>query len=161
MDKIKDFLPPVEKCPDISFTMRLASYLICLIVGFIMTVVSINKLCSYHIAHYRSFALWYTLSNIVWFISTFILIGTKSHYKKLISDQLVTKFIVLVCSIILGLLFGFLTSSKFINIFFSIVQFCSIIILAYSYQTVPNNNTTEVMENSYQNQNNNLFNELK
>ena len=161
MDKIKDFLPPVEKCPDISFTMRLASYLICLIVGFIMTVVSINKLCSYDVAHYRSFALWYTLSNIVWFISSFILIGPKSHYKKLISDQLVTKFIVLVGSIVLGLLFGFLTSSKFINIFFSIVQFCSIIILAYSYQTVPNNNTTEVMENSYQNENNSLFNQLK
>jgi len=161
MDKIKDFLPPVEKCPDISFTMRLASYLICLIVGFIMTVVSINKLCSYHAAHYRSFALWYTLSNIVWFISTFILIGPKSHYKKLISDQLITKFIVLVGSIILGLLFGFLTSSKFINILFSIVQFCSIIILTYSYQTVPNNNTNETMENSYQNQTNSLFNELK
>ena len=158
MDKIKNFLPPVEKCPDLSFTMRLISYLICLIVGFILTIVSIDKLCFHPVAYYRSFALWYTLSNVVWLISTFILVGPKNHYIKLISDELSTKFIVLICSIILGLLFGFLTSSKFINIVLSIVQFCSIIVLTYSYNSLISYKPPETNQNPYQN--NELFKEL-
>ena len=160
MDKLKPFLPPVEKCPNISFTMRLFSYLVCLVVGFIMVVTSICELFLYNTPHYRSFALWYTLSNIIWLISTFILIGPREHYRKLIGDELYAKSIILIFFIILGLLFGFLTSSKGINIFLSILQFISVIVFNYSYLFLSNKRNTENIENEYQN-NNNLFNELK
>ena len=160
MDKIKTFLPSIEKCPNISFTMRLFSYLVCLVVGFIMVITSISKLFLQNTPHYRSFALWYTLSNILWLISTFILIGPRDHYRKIISDDLLTKFIILCAFIILSLLLGFLTSSKGINIFLSILQFSSVIVFNYSYLFLSNNRSTENIDNSYQN-NNNLFNELK
>ena len=160
MDKIKTFLPSVEKCPNISFNMRLFSYLVCLILGFIMVTTSISKLFFHNTPHYRSFALWYTLSNIIWLISTFILIGPRDHYRKIISDALYTKSIILTFSIILSLLLGFLTSSKGVNIFLSIFQFGSVIVFNYSYLFLSNNSNTENIDNSYQN-NNNLFNELK
>ena len=117
MDRIKTFLPPVEKCPNISFTMRLFSYLVCLTIGFIMTVMSISELCFYPAPHYRSFSLWYCLSNIIWLISTFILVGPRDFYKKMLSDELYTKSVVLTFFIIISLLLGFLTSSKGIHIF--------------------------------------------
>ena len=158
MDKIKTFLPPVEKCPNISFNMRLFSYLVCLIIGFIMVITSISELFFHDKPHYRSFALWYTLSNIIWLISSFLLNGPREYYRKMISDELYTKSIILVFFIVLSLLLGFLTSSKGINIFLSILQFCSIIVFTFSYLTLSNNPNTENIENSYHN--NNLFNEL-
>ena len=160
MDRIKTFLPPVEKCPYISFTMRLFSYLVCIVLGFIMTVMSISELCFYQTPHYRNFSLWYSLSNIVWLISTFILYEPKEHYKKLLSDELYIKSIILTFFIVLNLLLGFLTSSKGINIFLSLLQFCSVVVFAYSYLTLPPQNaSSENTENPYQN--NTLFNELK
>ena len=153
MDKIKNFLPSPEKCPNISFNMRLASYLICLIVGFITITLSITKLFIYKVPHYRSFALWYTLSNIIWLISIFILIGPREHYRKMISDELLIKSIALTFSIFISLLFGFLTSSKIVNLFFSLLQFLSIIVFTYSYLIKSNNKNIENLDYSLQNNN--------
>ena len=159
MDKIKTYLPPIEKCPILSFTMRLFSYLICLIVGFIMTVMSISELCFYDFPHYRIFALWYSLSNIIWLISTFILVEPRENYKRVLSEELYTKFIILCFFIILSLLLGFLASSKGVNIFLSLLQFGSVLAFAFSYITYSPNKASENLDNPYQN--NNLFNELK
>ena len=153
MDRIKTFLPPVEKCPNISFTMRLFSYLVCLTIGFIMTVMSISELCFYPAPHYRSFSLWYCLSNIIWLISTFILVGPRDFYKKILSDELYTKSMVLTCFIIISLLLGFLTSSKGIHIFFALLQFCSLIVFTYTYLTLSPGRNSDNIENTYQNNN--------
>ena len=150
MERIKIYLPSVDKCPTISFTMKLFSYLLCLVVGFFMIVMSLNELCFHKVAHYRSFALWYTLSNIVWIISIFILLGPKELYKKVLLDDFYTQFIILVGFIILSLLFGFITSSKGVNIFFSLLQFLSIIVFTYTYLTKLNKNPSENIENTYQ-----------
>ena len=159
MDKIKTFLPPIEKCPIISFTMRLFSYLVCLILGFIMTVMAISELCFYDFPHYRNFALWYSLSNIIWLISTFILVEPRENYKRVLSEELDTKFIILCFFIILSLLLGFLASSKGVNIFLSLLQFGSVLAFAFSYITYSPNKESDNIDNPYQN--NNLFNELK
>ena len=158
MDRIKTYLPPIEKCPYISFNMRLASYLVCLIIGFIMTVMSISELCFHNAPHYRCFSLWYCLSNIIWLISTFILVGPREFYKKMLSDELYTKSVVLIFFLIMSLLLGFLTSSKGVNIFFALLQFCSIIVFSFSYISLSQKKNTDNVENPYQN--NNLFNEL-
>ena len=158
MERLKLYLPSEEKCPIISFTMKLFSYLVCLILGFFMTVMSLNELCFHKDAYYRSFALWYTLSNLVWLISTFILIGPKEHYKRMLSDDLYTKSFVLICFMILSLFFGFVTSSKGVNIFLSLLQFCSILFFNYSYLITFNKKPTENVENHYLNNNNFLTN---
>ena len=164
MEKLKIYLPPVEKCPNISFTMKLLSFLICLVLGFILTVLSIIQI-TYPIAHYRTFSLWYSLSNIIWLISTFILIGPKENYTKLLSDELYTRSVILSCSIILGFFFGILTSSKFINLFFDFFQFGALLVFCYSYipviirKTNTKDNEEELQENSnYENSNNNYLN---
>ena len=161
MEKLKIYLPPVQKCPNISFTMKLISFLICFILGFILTVFSIIQL-TYPIAHYKTFSLWYSLSNIIWLISTFILIGPKENYTKLLSAELYTKSIILSGSIILGFLFGIMTSSKAINLFFDFVQFCSLLVFSYTYIPViirkQVNNEEELQENiDYKNTNNNYL----
>ena len=153
MDRIKTFLPPVEKCPNISFTMRLFSYLFCLTIGFIMAVMSISELCFYPVPHYRSFSLWYCLSNIIWLISTFILVGPRDFYKKMLSNELYTKAVVLTFFIIISLLLGFFTSSKGIHIFFALLQFCSLIVFTYTYLTLSPSRNSDNIENTYQNNN--------
>ena len=158
MDKIKTFLPPVEKCPNISFNMRLFSYLVCLIIGFIMVITSISELFFHDKPHYRSFALWYTLSNIIWLISSFILVGPKEHYQKMLSDELYTKSIILTFFVILSFISGLLTSSMGVNIFLCLLQFCSIIIFTYSYLSLSNNKNSENLDNTYHENTNNLFN---
>ncbi len=150
MERIKIYLPSVDKCPTISFTMKLFSYLVCLALGFFMIVMSLNELCFHKVAHYRSFALWYTLSNIVWLISIFILLGPKELYTKLLSDDFYTQFIILVGFIALSLFFGFVTSSKGVNIFFSVLQFLSIVVFTYTYLTKYNKSNSENIENTYQ-----------
>ena len=105
MDRIKTFLPPEDKCPNISFTMKIISCLVCLILGFIMTILSANALFS-TIPHYRIFALWYTLSNIIWLIFSFILFGPREYYRKMISDDLYTQSVILSFFIIFSFLFS-------------------------------------------------------
>ena len=158
MDRIKLFLPHEDKCPNISFTMKIISSLICLILGIIMTILAISALCLHPTPHYRIFCLWYTLSNIIWLIFSFILFGPKEYYRKMLSDELYTQSVVLVLFIIISFLFGLLTVSKGMNIFFSLLQFCSIIYFNYSYLTLPPKLEKEKLENPYQN--NNLFKEL-
>ena len=119
MENLKLYLPKVEKCPNISFQMRVLSFLICLTLGFTLSAFSIFQL-TYPLAHYRTFSLWYSLSNIIWLISTFLLIGTKENYIKLLSDELYTKTVILSGSILFGFLFGLMTSSKAINLFFDL-----------------------------------------
>ena len=136
MEKLKDFLPPIDKCPLISFNMRLFSYLFCILIGFITTAMSIGQLFLYNAPHYRTFNLWYTLSNIIWLISTFILFEPRENYRKMLSDELYTKSIILTGLILLSLLTGFFVPSKEINIFFSFLQFCSVLNYAYSYSSL-------------------------
>ena len=160
MENLKLYLPRVEKCPNISFQMRLLSFLISLVIGFTLSVFAIFQL-SYPIAHYRTFSLWYSLSNIIFLISTFILIGPKENYVKLLSEELYTKSVILAGSILLAFLFGLITSSKIVNLFFDLVQFCSFLVFIYYYIPlikikIANN------EEEYQNENNindNNFNE--
>ena len=120
MENLKLYLPKVEKCPNISFQMKLLSFLICLVLGFTLTVFAIFQL-SYPKAHYRTFSLWYSLNNIIFLISTFILIGPKENYVKLLSEELYTKSVILSGSILLAFLFGLLTTSKIVNLFFDLV----------------------------------------
>lgn len=157
MDRIKTFLPPEDKCPNISFTMKIISCLVCLILGFIMTILSVNALFS-PIPHYRTFALWYTLSDIIWLIFSFILFGPREYYRKMISDDLYTQSVILSFFIIFSFLFGLLTASKGLNIFFSLLQFCSILYFNYSYLTLSPKKENEGKENPYQK--NDLFKEL-
>ena len=154
MENLKLYLPKVEKCPNISFQMRVLSFLICLTLGFTLSVFSIFQL-TYPFAHYRTFSLWYSLSNIIWLISTFLLIGPKENYIKLLSDELYTKTVILSGSILFGFIFGLMTSSKVINLFFDFVQFCSLIVFSYYYVT--SLKTKNINEEEYQNENN--FNE--
>ena len=152
MENLKLYLPKVEKCPNISFQMKLLSFLICLVLGFTLTVFAIFQL-SYPKAHYRTFSLWYSLNNIIFLISTFILIGPKENYVKLLSEELYTKSIILSSSILLTFLFGLLTTSKIVNLFFDLVQFCSFIVFIFYYIPsikIKNINTEE----EYQNENN-------
>ena len=152
MENLKLYLPKVEKCPNISFQMKLLSFLICLVLGFTLTVFAIFQL-SYPKAHYRTFSLWYSLNNIIFLISTFILIGPKENYVKLLSEELYTKSVILSGSILLAFLFGLLTTSKIVNLFFDLVQFCSFIVFIFYYIpsiTIKNINTEE----EYQNENN-------
>ena len=152
MENLKLYLPKVEKCPNISFQMKLLSFLICLVLGFTLTVFAIFQL-SYPKAHYRTFSLWYSLNNIIFLISTFILIGPKENYVKLLSEELYTKSVILSGSILLAFLFGLLTTSKIVNLFFDLVQFCSFIVFIFYYIPsikIKNINTEE----EYQNENN-------
>ena len=152
MENLKLYLPKVEKCPNISFQMKLLSFLICLVLGFTLTVFAIFQL-SYTKAHYRTFSLWYSLNNIIFLISTFILIGPKENYVKLLSEELYTKSVILSGSILLAFLFGLLTTSKIVNLFFDLVQFCSFIVFIFYYIPsikIKNINTEE----EYQNENN-------
>ena len=164
MERLRLYLPPVQKCPNISFTMKLLSFLICLVLGFTLTAFSIIQL-TYPIAHYRTFSLWYSLSNLIWLISTFILIGPKENYTKLLSEELYTKSIILSGFVILAFLIGILTSSKGINLFFDFLQFCSLLVFVYTYipviirKTNNNENEQELQENNnYDNSNNNYDN---
>ena len=152
MERLRLYLPPVQKCPNISFTMKLLSFLICLVLGFTLSVFAIFQL-SYPKAHYRTFSLWYSLNNIIFLISTFILIGPKENYVKLLSEELYTKSVILSGSILLAFLFGLLTTSKIVNLFFDLVQFCSFIVFIFYYIPsikIKNINTEE----EYQNENN-------
>ena len=152
MENLKLYLPKVEKCPNISFQMKLLSFLICLVLGFTLTVFAIFQL-SYPKAHYRTFSLWYSLNNIIFLISTFILIGPKENYVKLLSEELYTKSVILSGSILLAFLFGLLTTSKIVNLFFDLVQFCSFIVFIFYYIPsikIKNINNKE----EYQNENN-------
>ena len=152
MENLKLYLPKVEKCPNISFQMKLLSFLICLVLGFTLTVFAIFQL-SYPKAHYRTFSLWYSLNNIIFLISTFILIGPKENYVKLLSEELYTKSVILSGSMLLAFLFGLLTTSKIVNLFFDLVQFCSFIVFIFYYIPsikIKNINTEE----EYQNENN-------
>ena len=152
MENLKLYLPKVEKCPNISFQMKLLSFLICLVLGFTLTVFAIFQL-SYPKAHYRTFSLWYSLNNIIFLISTFILIGPKENYVKLLSEELYTKSVILSGSILLAFLFGLLTTSKIVNLFFDLVQFCSFIVFIFYYIPsikIKNINTEE----EYQSENN-------
>ena len=152
MENLKLYLPRVEKCPNISFQMKLLSFLICLVLGFTLSVFAIFQL-SYPKAHYRTFSLWYSLNNIIFLISTFILIGPKENYVKLLSEELYTKSVILSGSILLAFLFGLLTTSKIVNLFFDLVQFCSFIVFIFYYIPsikIKNINTEE----EYQNENN-------
>ena len=151
MEKIKLYLPGVEKCPNISFQMRILSILICLVLGFIISTLSILQL-TYPLPHYRTFSLWYSLSNIIWFISTFILIGPKENYIKLLSDELFTKTVFLTGSIIFGFIFGLMTSSKMINLFFDFLQFCSLIVFCFYY--IPSLKIKNINKEEYRNENN-------
>ena len=150
MEKIKLYLPGVEKCPNISFQMRILSILICLVLGFIISSLSIFQL-TYPLTHYRTFSLWYSLSNIIWFISTFILIGPKENYIKLLSDELFTKTVFLTGSIIFGFIFGLMTSSKMINLFFDFLQFCSLIVFCFYY--IPSLKIKNINKEEYRNEN--------
>ena len=157
MENLKLYLPKVEKCPNISFQMRVLSFLICLTLGFTLSAFSIFQL-TYPLAHYRTFSLWYSLSNIIWLISTFLLIGPKENYIKLLSDELYTKTVILSGSILLGFLFGLMTSSKAINLFFDFVQFCSLIVFSYYYVSslkMKNNNIEELQNENNVDENNN------
>ena len=152
MENLKLYLPIVEKYHNISFKIILISFLICLVIGFTLSVFAIFQL-SYPIAHYRTFSLWYSLSNIIFLISTFILIGPKENYVKLLSEELYTKSVILSGSILLAFLFGLLTTSKIVNLFFDLVQFCSFIVFIFYYIPsikIKNINTEE----EYQNENN-------
>ena len=160
MEKIRSFFPSEEKCPVISFQLGALAYLVCFIIGILTTLMSIYHLIFTVKPHYQSFNLWYTINNLVWFISTFILIGPKSHYIKIKSNQLFPNTVCLMSSIFLSFLFGFLTSSKLINIFFSIFQFGSIVVFTYSYFTLQIKKT-QISNNDNVYENNNLFNELK
>ena len=164
MENLKLYIPKVEKCPNISFQMRLLSFLICLVIGFTLSVFAIFQL-SYPIVHYRTFSLWYSLSNIIFLISTFILIGPKENYVKLLSEELYTKSVILSGSILLAFLFGLLTTSKIVNLFFDFLQFCSLLVFVYTYipviirKTNNNENEQELQENNnYDNSNNNYDN---
>ena len=151
MEKLKLYLPPVEKCPNISFQMKLLSFLICLVIGFFLTAFSIFQL-TYPLPHYRTFSLWYSLSNIIWLISTFILIEPKENYAKLLSDELYVKSIIFSGSIIFGFIFGILTTSKIINLFFDFLQFGTLIVFCFSY--IPSITKKKVnMEEELQNEN--------
>ena len=157
MENLKLYLPKVEKCPNISFQMRVLSFLICLTLGLTLSAFSIFQL-TYPLAHYRTFSLWYSLSNIIWLISTFLLIGPKENYIKLLSDELYTRTVILSGSILLGFLFGLMTSSKAINLFFDFVQFCSLIVFSYYYVNslkTKNNNIEEFQNENNINENNN------
>ena len=154
MENLKLYLPKVEKIPNITFQMRVLSFLICLTLGFILSAFSIFQL-TYPLAHYRTFSLWYSLSNIIWLISTFLLIGPKENYIKLLSEELCTKTVILSGSILFGFIFGLMTSSKVINLFFDFVQFCSLIVFSYYYVT--SLKTRNINGEEYQNENN--FNE--
>ena len=151
MEKLKLYLPSVEKCPNLSFQMRLLSILICLIIGFSLTAFSIIQL-SYPIPHYRTFSLWYSLSNIILLISTFILLGPKENYAKLLSDELYSKSIILTGSILLGFIFGLLTTSKTVNLLFDFLQFFSLIVFSFAYISSLRKKNINVDE--YQNENN-------
>ena len=161
MEKLKDYLPKIEKCPNISFSMKLISFLTCLMIGFLFTALSIVQL-AYPIPHYRTFSLWYSLSNMIWLISTFILIGPKENYAKLLSDELYSKSVILTGSIILGFIFGIITTSKIINLFFDFLQFFILIYFSVFYISNlknSNNEANNVEEYQYEN-NNNSINEL-
>ena len=161
MEKIKAFLPPIDKCPNINFSTRIFSFLVCLVIGFIFTALSIAQL-TYPIAHYRNFSLWYSLSNMIWLISTFIIIGPKENYTKLLSDDLYSKSIFLTGSIILGFIFGILTTSKIINLIFDFLQFFSLHFFSFFYISNINtnkNDSNNIEELQYEN-NNSSINEI-
>ena len=154
MEKLKLYLPNVEKCPNISFTMRVLSFLICLILGFVLTTFSIVQL-AYPRAHYRTFSLWYSLSNLILLISTFILLGPKENYSILLSDVFYNKSVVLTGSILFGFIFGILTSNKTINLFFDFVQFFALIVFSFTYISTLKNKNINASEDEFNNENNN------
>ena len=151
MEKIKLYLPSVDKCPKISFQMRLLSFLICLIIGFSLTSLSIFQL-TYTLPHYRTFSLWYSLSNIIFLISTFILIGPKENYIKLLSDELYSKSLIFISTTILGFIFGLMTGSKVVNLLFDFLEFCSLVFFCFSF--ISSFKEKNINIEDYQNENN-------
>ena len=99
---------------------------------------------------------------MIWLISTFIIIGPKENYTKLLSDDLYSKSIFLTGSIILGFIFGILTTSKIINLIFDFLQFFCLLFFSFFYISninINKNDSNNIEELQYEN-NNNSINEI-
>ena len=73
-----------ESCPKLSYNQRLTGYVLCMSVGFLLTIGSLVRLKALLHGDPEPFVIYFTFGNLCAIASCFFLSGPKSHCKKMI-----------------------------------------------------------------------------
>ena len=73
-----------ESCPKLSYNQRLTGYVLCMSIGFILTMGSLVRLKELLHGEPKNFVIYFTFGNLCAIASCFFLSGPKSHCKKML-----------------------------------------------------------------------------
>jgi hypothetical protein len=73
-----------ESCPKLSYNQRLTGYVLCMSIGFILTMGSLVRLKELLHGEPKNFVIYFTFGNLCAIASCFFLSGPKSHCKKMV-----------------------------------------------------------------------------
>ena len=73
-----------ESCPKLSYNQRLTGYVLCMSVGFLLTIGSLVRLKALLHGDPAPFVIYFTFGNLCAIASCFFLSGPKSHCKKMV-----------------------------------------------------------------------------
>ena len=73
-----------ESCPKLSYNQRLTGYVLCMSIGFLLTIGSLVRLKALLHGDPAPFVIYFTFGNLCAIASCFFLSGPKSHCKKMI-----------------------------------------------------------------------------
>ena len=73
-----------ESCPKLSYNQRLTGYVLCMSIGFLLTIGSLVRLKALLHGDPAPFVIYFTFGNLCAIASCFFLSGPKSHCKKMV-----------------------------------------------------------------------------
>ena len=73
-----------ESCPKLSYNQRLTGYVLCMSIGFLLTIGSLVRIKQLLHGDPAPFVIYFTFGNLCAIASCFFLSGPKSHCKKMV-----------------------------------------------------------------------------
>jgi len=119
-------------CPSLSMKQRIIGFAVCLGLGLICCIMSLFSIPSI-VLHPSSFAIPYTLGNILAVSATAFLIGPLRQLRACLNPTRIIASIVFVLALVLTIVAAFVLQSEILVLLAVIIQFCALTWYALSY----------------------------
>lgn len=133
INTVKNKIKDPGMCPDLSRTTRIIGFIVTVFAGFFLIISNIFKIFDILLFDGKSFAIWYTLGNIVALSSTFFYNGPKQQWSKMMEPVRMLSSLLLILSMILTVVVAIFFTSKMLLIIIVSVQLGCLIWYILSY----------------------------
>eukprot|EP01068_Selenidium_serpulae_P001636 Selendium_serpulae@DN1785_c0_g1_i1.p1 len=120
-------------CPSLTFSERVFGFLVCFFGGMVVSTMAFGSFGAVFIGKPFTFAVGYTLGNLLSLCSTFFLVGPTQQFQNMTDKKRLTVSLVYVTSLMLSLACCFVAPNRLLILVLVGTQCCSLLWYSLSY----------------------------